>query len=97
MEGRNHECYKRYCSQCLKNRDLGHKCYMSPLSDRAPRADRELFVIYDFKTTGNTKCTDNSCEHVPNLVCVKQFYAVCEDDANVVVDCQRCGKGQHSF
>jgi len=84
-------------SQCLKNRDLGHKCYMSPLSDRAPRADRELFVIYDFKTTGNTKCTDNSCEHVPNLVCVKQFYAVCEDDANVVVDCQRCGKGQHSF
>ena len=81
MEGQNHECYKRFCSNCLKNKEFGHKCYMSPLSDRASRSDRVLFVFYDFETTQNTKCTDTSFEHVPNLVCVQHFCAVCEDDA----------------
>jgi hypothetical protein len=92
MEGHNHECYKRYCSHCLKNRELGHSCFMSPVSDRAPRCDKVLFVFYDFETTQNTKCTDTSFEHVPNLVCVQQFCAVCEDEADVDIDCCRSGK-----
>ena len=36
MAGKNHEWYKRFCSNSLKNREFGHKCYMAPLSDRAP-------------------------------------------------------------
>jgi hypothetical protein len=59
---------------------------------RPPRSDRVLFVLYDFETTRNTKCTDNSFEHVPKLAFVQQFCAVCEDDADVEVDCRRCGK-----
>ena len=35
MKERIHECNKQFYSHCLKNRDLGHRCYMSHLSDRA--------------------------------------------------------------
>ena len=92
VEERYHECYKRYCSQYLKKRDLGHRCYISPLSDRASCSDKVLFVFYDFETTQNTKCSDNSFQHVPNLMCVQQICALCEGDPNVHVDCRRCGK-----
>ena len=53
-------------------------CYMSPLLHRAPRSNK-MFVFYDFETTQNTNCTYTSFEHKPNLVCVKQFCAMCED------------------
>ena len=92
MEGRDNECNKQFCLQCLKNRDSGHKCYMSPLSDKAPLNDEVLYMFYDFETTQDTNCGDNSYEHVPNLVCVQQFCAVCEDDSDMDVDCWRCGK-----
>jgi len=26
-----HECYKRFCSNCQENKDIGHMCYMRPL------------------------------------------------------------------
>jgi hypothetical protein len=68
---------------------------MAPLSDRAPRSDRVLYIFYDFETTHDTKCSDTSFEHVPNLVCVQQFCTVCEDDADV--DSERCGRRKHSF
>jgi hypothetical protein len=76
----------------VKNKELGHKCYMVPLSDRAPSSDRVLYIFSDFETTQDTKCGDTLFEHVPNLVCVQQFCAVCEDEADVVVDFQRCGR-----
>jgi hypothetical protein len=47
--------------------------------------------------TQYTKGTGNSFKHLANLVCVQQFCAVCEDDADTDVDCQRCGKKKHSF
>jgi len=72
-EGHNHECDKRYSSHCLKNRELEHKCYMSSLSDRAPRSDKVLFVFYDFETIRNTRCTNTSCEHVPNFLWSSSF------------------------
>ena len=97
MKGREHECNKRFCSQCLRNRDFGHQCYMSPLSDKAPRSDKVLYVFYDFETTQDTKCGDASYEHVPNLVCVQQFCAVCEDDPDMDLDCRMCGKRKQSF
>ena len=89
VEGRDHECNKRYCSQCLKKRELGHKCYMAPLSDRSPRSDKVLFIFYDFETTQDTKRSDNSFEHVPNLMLVQKFCAMCEDDSYMDVDCRR--------
>ena len=97
MEGQNHEYNKRYCLQGLKYRVIGHKCYISPLSDRAPRSDRVLFLFYNVETTHNAKCTDTSFKHVPNLLCVQKFSAVCEDDADMDVKYQRCGKKKHSF
>jgi hypothetical protein len=40
---------------------------------QGPSWDRLLSVFYDFETTQNTKCTDTSFKHMPNLVCVQQF------------------------
>jgi hypothetical protein len=82
---------------CLKNRDLGHQCYMAPLSDRASRSDNVLYVFYDFETTQDTNRGDNSFEHVQNLVRVQHFCALCEDDLDMDVDCRRCGIRKHSF
>jgi len=91
MKVKNRECYKRFCSQCLKKRALGHRCNVFPLSDWARRSEKVLFVFYYFETTQNTKGGDALFEHVPNLVCIQQFCAVCEDDVHVGVDCRRCG------
>jgi len=48
--------------------ESGRKCYMFPLSARALRNGKVLFVFYDFEPTQNKNCTDTSHEHVPNLV-----------------------------
>jgi hypothetical protein len=80
MKVKNHEYNTRFFSHYLKNKELGHRCYISPLADKAPRDERVLFIFYDFATTQNTKCTDTSFEHVPNLMYVQQFCAVCEDE-----------------
>jgi hypothetical protein len=97
MKGRIHDCNKQFCTYCLKNRELGHRCYMAPLSDRAPRSDKVLFIFYDFKTTLDTKRGNTLFEHVPNLVCVQQFCAMCEDEVDMDVDCRRYGIRKHSF
>jgi hypothetical protein len=70
---------------------------MSPLSDKAPRSDNVLYVFYDFEATQDTTCTDTSYEHVRNLLCIQQFCAECEDEADMDVVCSRCGKRKHSF
>jgi len=70
---------------------------MSPLSDKVPRSDKVLFIFYDFETTQDKKSGDTSFEYVPNLVCVQQFCAMCEDDSDMDVDCRRCGERKHSF
>jgi len=47
-----HECYKRFCSNCLENKAIGHLCYMGPLQDTLPAAnDKVLYVFYDIETT----------------------------------------------
>ena len=40
---------------------------------------------------------DTSFKHAPNMTCVQQLWAVCEDDTNVEGDCQRCVKRNHSL
>jgi len=68
------ECYKRFCSNCQENKDIGHLCYMRPLKDTLPAAsDKVLYVFYDIETTPNTEYEEESKLHVPNLVCAQQF------------------------
>jgi hypothetical protein len=41
-----------------EEKGVGHRCYISPLSDKAPRSDKVLYVFYDFEATKEIKCTD---------------------------------------
>jgi len=67
---------------------------MRPLKDVLPaNADNVLYIFYDFVTTQNMMYSDTAKEHVPNLVCVQQFCARCEE----IDDCDRCGRRSHSF
>jgi hypothetical protein len=89
-----HNCYKKYCSNCSKMIETGHLCYMAPFVDRAPSSDRVLYVFYDFETTQNTACSETSFLHVPNLVCVQQL---CENETDIDVRFVTCGVRRHSF
>ena len=89
------ECYKRFCSNCLENKDIGHLCYMRPLKDTLLAAsDEVLYVFHDIETTQNTEYKDESKIHVPNLVCAQQFCSRCENLE--VGECVRCCR-QHTF
>ena len=57
-------------------------------------ANNVLYIIYDFETTQNKTYSDTAKEHVPNLVCVQQFCARCEEIEDCSIDCGRCGKGK---
>jgi len=86
---------KRYCETCKRNREIGHLCYMRPLKDVLPaNADKVLDVFYNFETTQNKRYSDTTKVYVPNLVCVQQFCACCEDVVGEI-DCERCGKRRH--
>ena len=77
--------------------DVGHLCYMRPLKDVLPSVgDKVLYVFCDLETTQNTRYSDKSTLHVPDLVCVQQFCSQCED-AEDGGDCVRCGQRKHSF
>jgi len=70
---------------------------MRPLKDALPSAgDKVLYVFYDFETNQNTEYADEAKLHVPNLVCVQQFFSRCEgaEDAR---DCVRCVTKMLSF
>jgi hypothetical protein len=80
MTDANHEYHKQFCEKCKLNRDVDHMCYMRPLRDALPAVgDKVLYVFYDFETTQNTRCSDKATLHIPNLVCVQQFYYTCEN------------------
>jgi len=92
-----HECNKVFCANCKKNRDVGHLCYIKPLKNVLPDAsDKVLYVFYVFETTQNTKYSDKTTLHAPDLVCVQQFFSQCED-AEDCGECVRCGQMKHSF
>jgi len=92
-----HEIFKPFCDHCQQNREIGHLCYMKPITNEMPKSDNVLFVFYDFETTQDTKFSDSSSELIPNLVCLQQFCAHCEMQPDISVDCERCGKRRHSF
>ena len=92
----NHECNKRYCDNSTENKKIGHMCYMRPLKDAlSPASDKVLYAFYDFVTTQNSEYTAEAKLHVPNIVCVQQFCARCEDVEEG--DCVRCCKRKHSL
>ena len=71
---------------------------MRHLKDVLPaNANKILYVFYDFETTQNKRYSDKAKSHVPNLVCVQRFCAMCEDMEDCGMDCERCGKRRHSF
>jgi len=57
-------------SHCLKNGELRHGCYASPLSDGVPRSDRVLFVLYDFETAQTIKCSAPEVRQLLQAACV---------------------------
>ena len=91
-----HECFKRYCAFCQKNREAGHYCYMRPLQNELPKSENVLFVFYDFETTQHTKLTASATVHILNLVFIQQFCSLCEKP-DIDVHCERCGTRRHSF
>jgi hypothetical protein len=71
---------------------------MRPLKDVLPaNADNVLYIFYDFENTQNKTYSDTAKEHVPNLVCVQQFCARCEEIEDCSVDCVPWGRRSHSF
>jgi hypothetical protein len=81
-----------------QNRATGHLCFMIPLKDVLPaKANNVLYVFYDFETKQNRTYSDTAKEHVPNIVCVQQFCARCEEIEDCSIDCGRCGRRMHSF
>ena len=98
LNGMNHDCSMRYCHTCKQNRATGHLCYMRPLKDVLPaNANNVLYMFYDFETTQNKTYSDTANEHAPNLVCVQQFCAKCEEIEDCSIDCERCGRRRHLY
>jgi len=92
-----HECFKQYYSFYQQNREAGHYCYMRPLVNELPRSDNVLFVFYDFETTQDTRLTDSSTVHIPNLVCIQHYCTVCEKEPDIDIDFVLCGRRRHAF
>ena len=70
---------------------------MRPLVNELPRSDNVLFVFYDFETTQDTRLTDSSTVHIPNLVSILHFDTVCEKNPDIDADSVRCGRRKHAF
>ena len=92
-----HECLKSFRDNCQKSREYGHLCYMAPLVNKLSKSDNVLFVFYNFETTQDTRISDSTTLHVPNLVCLQQFRSQCEMQADIDTDCERCGRRRHSL
>ena len=67
----NHECNKRFCQKSKQNKEAGHLCFMRPLKNVLPAADRVLYVFYDFETTQKTRYLETATLHIPNLLCLQ--------------------------
>ena len=68
MMSAGHECYKKYCSKCIKNKEKELACYMSPLSNRSASSEKVFYVFHDFETTHNMAWSEKSFLHVLNYI-----------------------------
>jgi len=92
-----HEFNNRFCGTCYENKEAGHFCFMRPLANVPASSQHVLYVFYDFETTQDTKLSDRTNEHVPNLVCLQQFCSKRKNILDKENDCIQCGKRIHSF
>ena len=70
---------------------------MRPLKDvLQANADNVLYLFHDFESNQNKRYSDRANAHVPKLVCVQYFCAICEE-VEGDIDCEQCGKRRHSF
>ena len=92
-----HECFKPYCTNCRQNREIGHLCYMKPLSNELSRSDNVLFVFYNFETTQDKSflIQQQFTFQISYAFSTSAHTARCSPIFSV--DCERCGKRQHSF
>jgi len=97
ITSKKHECNKRYCQNCVENKEVGHLCYMRPLRNALPASDGVFFIFYDFETTKHTRYSEKATVHVPNLVFVQQFCSKCENVEDIEQHCVWYGKIKHSF
>jgi hypothetical protein len=97
MTDLKHECNKVYCKNCASIKEIDHLCFVAALQNKLRSSRNVLFVFYDFETTQDTRYTQSATRHVPNLVCLQQFCAMCENQPDATADCQRCGVRRHSF
>ena len=74
----NHDSNKRYCEHCTQNRNVGHLFYENT-EGRFAGQRQVVYIFYDFKPR---KISGILTRHVPNLVCVQQFCARCEEIEN---------------
>jgi len=94
----NHDRSKWYCYTFKQNWATGHLCYVRQLKDVVPaNANNVQYIFYDFETTQNKTYSDTAKEHLPNLVCVQQFCARCEEFQDYSIDCDRCGRRRYTF
>ena len=69
---------------------------MRPLTNELPKCNNVLFVFYDYETTHDTRLTESATVHIPNLVCIQHFCALCEKEPDIDVDCVQCGRRKHT-
>jgi hypothetical protein len=60
-------------------------------------SEHVLYVFCDFENTQDTKRSDRTIKHVPNLVCLQQFCSKWENISDIEQDYIQCGKRIHSF
>jgi len=86
ISDKKHECFKPHCTIGNQNREIGHFCFMQPLKNELPRGYDVLYVFYDFETTQDTKFSENATQHIPILVCIQQYCAICEMQDDIETD-----------
>ena len=70
---------------------------MQPMKNVLPSSDGVLYVFFDFETTQNTRYSETTKEHVPNLACIQQFCSRCEGTDDWKGDYERCGISKHAL
>jgi len=79
----------------VKRTEVHHLYFMRHLVN-VPTSSDHVLLFYYLETTQDTKQSDRTNEHVPN-VCLQQFCSKCENISDIEQDCIQCGKRIHSF
>jgi hypothetical protein len=56
-----------------------------------------MFVVFDAECKQDLEKYNGIYEHRSNLICAQQMCAKCQDEDDVGINCQQCGKRSHYF